>query len=336
MITIEENKSLQQLHTFHLPVSARWYVEYQSVHDIRELLDTDLLRQNRFLQIGSGSNLLFMSGYEGVILHSGIKYIEVIAESDDSVLVKAGSGVVWDDFVEYLVRKGWGGAENLSLIPGEVGASAVQNIGAYGVEVKDIIDRVETIEISTGNERIFSLEECRYGYRDSIFKKELKGKYIVTAVIYKLRKNPDYHLDYGNLREAIGSRNINLQTIRDAVIEIRKAKLPDPDEYGNAGSFFMNPVIPHSQYKLLKEKYPEMPCYIINDHSVKVPAAWLIDKAGWKGKTVGGAAVHEKQCLVLINRDNATAKDVVKLAQDIVDSVKAIYGISITPEVNYI
>lgn len=336
MITIEENKPLQQLHTFHLPVSARWYAEYQSVQDILDLLKTDLLRQNPFLQIGGGSNLLFMSDYEGVILHSGIKYTEVIEETSDYVLVKAGSGVVWDDFVEYLVKKEWGGAENLSLIPGEIGASAVQNIGAYGVEVKDIINHVEAIEIATGYERSFTPEECRYGYRDSIFKKELKGKYIITAVAYKLWKHPDYHLDYGNLREAIGNREINLRTIRNAVIEIRKAKLPDPDEYGNAGSFFMNPVITRSQYDLLKEKYPEMPCYIINDQYVKVPAAWLIDKAGWKGKTVGGAAVHEKQCLVLINKDNATAKNVVELAQSIVDSVKTLYGISISPEVNYI
>lgn len=277
-----------------------------------------------------------MSDYEGVILHSGIKYIDVVTDSSDYVLVKAGSGVVWDDFVGYLVKMGFGGAENLSFIPGEVGASAVQNIGAYGVEVKDIISHVETIEVATGREKIFTCRECRYGYRDSIFKKELKGKYIVTAVVYKLQKNPDYHLDYGNLREAIGDRDINLQTIRKAVIEIRKAKLPDPDEYGNAGSFFMNPVIPYSQYNLLKEKYPEMPCYVIDDHYVKIPAAWLIDKAGWKGKTIGGAAVHEKQCLVLINKDSATAGDVVALARNIVDSVKDLYGISIAPEVNYI
>ena len=317
MITIEENKSLQQLHTFHLSVSARWFAEYQSIEELIDLLKTDLLRENPFLQIGGGSNLLFTSDYEGVILHSKIKFIEVVSETSEYVTVKAGSGVVWDDFVKYSVSNGWGGAENLSLIPGEVGASAVQNIGAYGVEVKDIILQVEAIEVATGKERTFTTAECMYGYRDSIFKKEMKGKYIITSVIYLLRKNPVYHLDYGNLRHAIGNKNINLQTIR-------------------AGSFFMNPVIPVSQYNLLKEKYPEIPFYPVDTQSVKVPAAWLIDKAGWKNKMLGGAAVHDKQCLVLINKDNAVAKDIIDLAQNIVDSVKSLYGITIKPEVNYI
>ena len=336
MITIEENNSLQQLHTFHLSVSARWFAEYQSIEELIDLLKTDLLRENPFLQIGGGSNLLFTSDYEGVILHSKIKFIEVVSETSEYVTVKAGSGVVWDDFVKYSVSNGWGGAENLSLIPGEVGASAVQNIGAYGVEVKDIILQVEAIEVATGKERTFTTAECMYGYRVSIFKKEMKGKYIITSVIYLLRKNPVYHLDYGNLRHAIGNKNINLQTIRDTVIEIRKSKLPDPDDYGNAGSFFMNPVIPVSQYNLLKEKYPEIPFYPVDTQSVKVPAAWLIDKAGWKNKMLGGAAVHYKQCLVLINKDNAVAKDIIDLAQNIVDSVKSLYGITIKPEVNYI
>ena len=188
MITIEENKSLQQLHTFHLSVSARWFAEYQSIEELIDLLKTDLLRENPFLQIGGGSNLLFTSDYEGVILHSKIKFIEVVSETSEYVTVKAGSGVVWDDFVKYSVSNGWGGAENLSLIPGEVGASAVQNIGAYGVEVKDIILQVEAIEVATGKERTFTTAECMYGYRDSIFKKEMKGKYIITSVIYLLPK----------------------------------------------------------------------------------------------------------------------------------------------------
>ncbi len=336
MVTIEENKSLQQLHTFHLPVSSRWFVEYQSVEELIDVLNMDLLKQNPFLQIGGGSNLLFTSDYKGVILHSKIKYIEIISETADYVNVKVGSGVTWDDFVEYAVKNKWGGAENLSLIPGEVGASAVQNIGAYGVEVKDIILWVETIEVASAKERIFKKEDCLYGYRDSIFKKELKGKYIVTSVVYQLRKNPEYHLDYGNLRDAIGSGDLNLQVVRDAVIKIRRSKLPDPDDYGNAGSFFMNPVIPISQYNQLKEKYPNIPHYSVDNQLVKVPAAWLIDKAGWKNKMSGGAAVHDKQCLVLINKNNATANDIMTLAQNIIDSIKELYGIIIKPEVNYI
>ncbi len=337
MIRIEENYFIQALHTFRMPVYARWFVEYDTVEDLVSLLQSDLLRTHPFLPMGGGSNLLFVhEHYDGVLLHSAIRSVELLNETDSEVLVKVGAGVVWDDFVADCVAKGWGGAENLSYIPGEVGASAVQNIGAYGVEVKDIIVEVETIEVATGTPRIFQNAECEYGYRSSIFKHELKGKYIVTAVTYRLQKQPHLHLDYGNLRSSLPEGNITIADVRRAVIAIRRAKLPEPDEYGSAGSFFMNPVIPVEQYEKLKASYPDMPHYVVDQGHVKVPAGWLIDRCGWKGKEEGGAAVYEKQCLVLINKKNARPSDVVRLAEKIKQSVHDTYGITINPEVNYI
>lgn len=337
MIRIEENCFIKERHTFRMPVYARWFVEYDRVDDLVSLLRSDLLREHPFLPIGGGSNLLFVhERYEGVLLHSTIRSIEVLRETDSELFVKAGSGVVWDDFVAHCVDRGWGGAENLSYIPGEVGASAVQNIGAYGVEVKDIIHEVETIEIATGQPRVFRNAECEYGYRSSIFKHELKGKYIVTAVTYRLQKNPVLHLDYGNLRNSLPEGDITIADVRRAVIDIRRSKLPEPDEYGSAGSFFMNPVIPVEQYEKLKITYPDMPHYAVDAARVKVPAGWLIDRCGWKGKEEGGAAVYEKQCLVLINKKEARPDDVVRLAEKIKQSVRETYGITISPEVNYI
>ncbi len=337
MIRVEENCCIKERHTFRMPVYARWFVEYETVDELVELLHSDLLRQNPFFPIGGGSNLLFVSErYEGVLLHSAIIGKEVVAETESEVWVKAGAGVDWDTFVAWCVSNGWGGAENLSHIPGEVGASAVQNIGAYGVEVKDIIETVEAIEIATGEPKVFQNAECRYGYRSSIFKHEWKGKYIITAVTYRLQKNPALHLDYGNLRQSLPEGEITIADVRRAVIDIRRGKLPEPDEFGSAGSFFMNPMIPMEQYEALKNRYPDMPHYVVDDTRVKVPAGWLIDRCGWKGKTVGGAAVYEKQCLVLINKNNAQPGDVVTLAEQICNSVKDTYGIDIYPEVNYI
>ena len=337
MIIIEENYFIKELHTFRMPVYARWFVEYETVDELVSLLRSELLQQNRFLPIGGGSNLLFVNEhYNGVLLHSAIRETKILQETDSEVLVRVGSGIVWDDFVTQCVAKGWGGAENLSYIPGEVGASAVQNIGAYGVEVKDIIHEVETIEIATGSPRIFQNSECEYGYRSSIFKHALKGKYIVTAVVYRLQKQPKLHLDYGNLRSSLPEGNFSIADVRKAVIDIRRSKLPEPDEYGSAGSFFMNPVIPLAQYEKLKISYPDMPHYVVDETHVKVPAGWLIDRCGWKGKCHGGAAVYEKQCLVLINKDNALPADVVALASQIRESVRKTYGIEINPEVNYI
>lgn len=335
---IEEHCPLQEKHTFHLPVKARYYVEYDTVDELCAFLkDSPLSRQYPLYHIGGGSNLLFLRDYAGVILHSAIRYIETLSEDSDLLVLRVGAGVVWDDFVAYCVGHNWGGIENLSLIPGEVGASAVQNIGAYGVEVKDVIEKVETIDIHTAQPRVFTQEECAYGYRDSIFKNRYRGEYIVTAVQYRLQKKATLRLDYGNLREAVSKcASPTLADVRRAVMEIRRSKLPDPDEIGNAGSFFKNPVVPIAHYEALKKRFPDMPHYPVDEQRVKLPAGWLIDRAGWRGKSHGGAGVYEKQSLVLVNRGTATVGDITGLADEIVRSIKATYDIELSPEVNYI
>lgn len=337
IMLLKQKYALREHNTFHLDVCARWYAEYNTSEELVELLQSDLLKEQPFFHIGAGSNLLFTSDYAGVILHSAIRFIKRERENEQYVWVRAGSGVVWDDFCAYSVENNLGGCENLSYIPGEIGASAVQNIGAYGIEACDLIEEVETIEVATGEKRVFHNEECGYGYRASKFKTEWKGKYIVTSVLYRLDKTPNYTLDYGNLKEEVERRgSLSLANVRDAVIAIRKSKLPEPDEYGNAGSFFMNPVISRIQYENLLSSYPQMPHYSVNDEYVKVPAAWMIEQCGWKGKSWGGAAVHDRQCLVLINKKGATAHEIMSLAQAICDSVKDKFGIKISPEVNYI
>ena len=334
MINIRENISLKPYHTFGMEVATRYFAEYDSVEDLRSLLISPIIKDNIYLQIGGGSNLLFTKDYPGVILHSKIASI-IATEQEDYVIVKVGAGVEWDKFVAYAVSNNWYGAENLSYIPGEVGASAVQNVGAYGVEAKDIIERVYAVDVETGAERVFAKDECQYEYRSSIFKNQLKGQYIITYVEYKLSKTPCYKLEYGNLK-SIDRENITLQKVRDSIIDIRKQKLPEPKEIGSAGSFFINPVIDNSLFEKLQELYPGIVSYPQSNNKVKLSAAWLIDNAGWHGKRVGGAAVYHKQCLVLINENNATSTDVIELASQIKKSIYDKYGVEITPEVNYI
>jgi UDP-N-acetylmuramate dehydrogenase len=267
-----------------------------------------------------------------------LKKHEIVYEDDEAVHVRVGAGEVWDDFVAYAVNQGWYGAENLSLIPGEVGASAVQNIGAYGMEAKDLIVNVEALDVTTGNDSVFTNTECRYAYRESIFKKEWKGRYIITYVTYRLSKSPQFHLEYGNVKGELEKQGceLTLKNVRDVIIRIREAKLPDPKVQGNAGSFFMNPVIPRMQYESLLAKYPEMPHYKVDEEWVKVPAAWMIDRCGWKGKRMGNAGVHDKQALVLVNCGGATGQEIITLSQHIQQSVYESFRIAIVPEVNFI
>lgn len=281
---------------------------------------------------------MFLSDYPGLVLHSSVKGVETVAETDERVELRVGSGVVWDDFVAYTVKKGLYGAENLSLIPGEVGASAVQNIGAYGVEVKDLVVSVDAVDAATGKKRRFTREECRYAYRDSIFKKELKGRYFVTYVTYRLSKLPVFHLDYGNVRAELEKDGMEptLANVRRVIAAIRSNKLPDPKVTGNAGSFFMNPVVSQEQFDRLQAEYSEMPSYRLDGNRVKIPAGWLIERCGWKGKALGPAAVHDRQALVLVNRGGATGRDVLRLADEVARSVKERFGIEISPEVNLI
>lgn len=332
-----ENYPLERVTTFHLPAQCRHFINYSSVEELREILKSDLFRSMPSLHIGEGSNLLFTKNYDGIILHSRIEYIDVIEDSGGKVILKAGSGLNWDKFVNYCVGKGYYGIENMSYIPGEIGASAVQNIGSYGVEVKDVIHKVHCIAVADGSERVFVNEECRYGYRDSIFKNELKDKYIVVAVEYKLSRVPSYSLGYGPLKSLLDNGNgITLQRVRQTIINVRKSKLPDPSDLGSAGSFFKNPVISKEKFNALRLKYPEIPGYTVTDTTVKVPAGWLIENAGLRGFSVGGARVYEKQCLVIVNGGNATSADVVELYTAITDKVKDMYGIQLYPEVNII
>lgn len=329
---IIDNCPLKERHTFGMDVMADRLIEFANEDELKSAL-TGAVKPLLFM--GGGSNLLFLNNYSGTVLHSVIDNINIVAEDDNSVSVRVGSGVVWDDFVAYCVEKGWWGVENLSLIPGEVGASAVQNIGAYGVEVKDVLQSIEAISVDDLSKRIFTNAECNYGYRDSIFKKSLKGKYVITYVTYRLSKKANPNIGYGALKSVL-AENPSLKEIRDAIIAVRNSKLPDPKVYGNAGSFFMNPVIPMEQFVALQSRYPDIPSYPASDGYIKVPAGWLIEKSGWKGKSLGNAAVYEKQALVLINRGGATGMEVKHLADTIIEDIKEIFGITLHAEVNYI
>lgn len=315
-----------------MDVMADRLIEFANEDELKSAL-TGAVKPLLFM--GGGSNLLFLNNYSGTVLHSVIDNINIVAEDDNSVSVRVGSGVVWDDFVAYCVEKGWWGVENLSLIPGEVGASAVQNIGAYGVEVKDVLQSIEAISVDDLSKRIFTNAECNYAYRDSIFKKSLKGKYVITYVTYRLSKKANPNIGYGALKSVL-AENPSLKEIRDAIIAVRNSKLPDPKVYGNAGSFFMNPVIPMEQFVALQSRYPDIPSYPASDGYIKVPAGWLIEKSGWKGKSLGNAAVYEKQALVLINRGGATGMEVKHLADTVIADIKEIFGITLHAEVNYI
>jgi len=334
---IEKNYSLLKHNTFGLDVKTKYFVEYETEADLQKLLCDEFFFSQSFWHIGEGSNLLFLGDFDGIIVHSAIRGIEKIKEDEHSVWLKVGAGNDWDSLVAYCVENGLGGLENLSLIPGEAGASAVQNIGAYGAEVSECIEEVHAYSLETGEKLIFSNAECEYSYRNSFFKKpENKGKYYVIHVVFKLSKKPEFRLDYGNIREYLAEKPVSLQTVREAVIAIRKSKLPDPKDTGNAGSFFVNPYISLEHFQQLKKQYPNIPHYPVNETMVKIPAAWLIEQCGLKGRTVGGAAVHEKHALVIINKNRATGQDIALLAEEICKGVKEKFDIELQAEVNYI
>lgn len=321
--------------TFGIDVKAAVYLEYSSVEELEKLIARGRIT-SPYLHIGGGSNLLFAADYEGVVLHSCIGGIEVLAEDEEAVTIRVGAGMVWDDFVAYCVEHGWYGAENLSLIPGEVGASAVQNIGAYGVEVKDLITSVETVNIA-GVKRVYAVDECNYAYRSSVFKCPDMKHVFVTHVCFRLSKKEHYVLDYGTIRRELEKYpTVDLKTLRRVIIDIRQSKLPDPKVLGNAGSFFMNPVVQRQVFEDLQKQYPEMPYYELDADRIKIPAGWMIDQCGWKGKSLGPAAVHDKQALVLVNRGGATGADIVALSDAVRASVRERFGIDIHPEVNLI
>lgn len=327
--------SLLSHNTFGIDVSAARFLEYASVEELQQQIAQGAVT-TPFLHIGGGSNLLFTKDYDGLILHSCIEGIEVTEEDERTVSVRVGAGVVWDDFVAYCVAHGWYGAENLSLIPGEVGAGAVQNIGAYGVEVKDLITAVETVNIQ-GDQRVYSIEECGYAYRNSIFKRPENKSVFVTYVRFRLSKEEYYTLDYGTIRQELGKYpELTLPVVRKVIIDIRESKLPDPKVMGNAGSFFMNPIVSKEKLLALQQEYPQIPYYELSDGQVKIPAGWMIDQCGWKGKSLGPAAVHDKQALVLVNRGGAKGSDIIALSDAVRASVREKFGIDIHPEVNFV
>ncbi len=332
---IEQNYSLEGHNSFHLPVKTRWFMEYDSEEDLSKILRDEYFQECLSMHIGQGCNLLFLNDYNGIILHSRIKTMEVAAEDGDSVLLRVGAGCVWDDVVAHAVSNGWYGIENLSLIPAEAGGAAVQNIGAYGVEMKDVIESVEAYNQLTFEKHVFPVEECGYGYRESRFKDPYQDPHIVTYVNLRLSKHPHFSLEYGQLRERVGD-NPTLQAVRDAVIAIRREKLPDPNVLGNAGSFFKNPVIDEGFYRRLQMVYPDIPSYPAGEGKVKVSAGWLIEQCGFKGKRHGDVGVYEKQALVIVNYGGATGDEIALVADSIRTAVKERFGIELMPEVKYV
>ena len=328
---IQKNYPLQKINSFGLEAYASEFVEVSNEAELREIIS--LGRELKIL--GGGSNILLSGDVKTLLVKNNFKGIEVLKESAEDILIKAAGGENWHELVLWCIERNFCGIENLSLIPGTVGASPIQNIGAYGVELKDVFQELEAVNLETGDSRTFSLEECHFGYRDSIFKQELKGKYFISSVSLKLSRNANFKIAYGDLKNVLGDDTLTLSAISNAVIKIRTSKLPDPKEIGNAGSFYKNPVIPIHQFRNLLEKYPELPSYPApNSDMVKIPAGWLIERAGWKGYKRGNIGVHEKQALVLVNYGGGKGSEIYQLALDIKADVFEKFGVEIEPEVN--
>lgn len=334
---IKENVSLQPFNTFGIDVKAKKLLEWKSVTDVKEYVSSDDLKPEKRLILGGGSNLLLTEDFEGIVILNLIKGREVVSENEDEVVLKLGGGENWHEIVLWSIDMGWNGLENMSLIPGSVGAAPIQNIGAYGRELKDFFVSLEAIDLETGESKTFELEECKFGYRESVFKSVFKGKYVITSVTLRLFKKPNFSLEYGTIKAELvkmGIKEPTAKSISDAVIAIRMSKLPDPKELGNSGSFFKNPIISKSLFEDVKFEHPGLPAYPAGDDLVKVPAGWLIDQAGWKGKRVGQCGVHTKQALVLVNYGGATGREIFQLSENIIADVIQKYGIELEREVN--
>lgn len=329
---MKENISLKELHTFGLAVNAAQYTLVETEEELQELLPLPV----EHLILGGGSNMLFTKDFEGLVVHNKIRGIELVEEDDQTVLIRVGGGEVWHQLVLWCIEKGYAGLENLSLIPGSVGAAPIQNIGAYGVELKDVFDRLEAINLSTGDLETLYVQDCAFGYRDSLFKRKAKGKYFITRVLLRLSKQADFNVSYGAIQQVLENSKtpLSIRSISNAVIQIRTQKLPDPKEIGNSGSFFKNPIVANSKVKEAQKKYPSIPVYPMDDHHSKLAAGWLIDQLGWKGYRKGDAGIHKQQALVLVNYGNAKGSEIWELAQEIQASVYEKFGILLEPEVN--
>ncbi|NJY63812.1 UDP-N-acetylmuramate dehydrogenase [Salinimicrobium sp. CDJ15-81-2] len=330
------NVSLKSYNTFGIDVNARKFVEVTNVEELRQLLKKTYASE--LFILGGGSNMLLTKDVAQTVVHINLKGKEILEETENEVVVQAMAGENWHQFVLYCIEKDFGGVENLSLIPGNVGTTPIQNIGAYGVEIKDTFESCTALDLQTLELITFSKEDCNFGYRDSIFKNEAKGKYIIVSVSFRLsKKDHKLNTSYGSIDtflEEKGIREPGIKNISEAVINIRQSKLPDPKELGNSGSFFKNPVVPKPMLEKLQKEYPEMPFYVLDEERVKIPAGWLIDRAGLKGYREGDAGVHKKQALVLVNYGNATGQEILALSQKIQNKIYAMFSIEITPEVN--
>lgn len=337
-MNILENISLKPFNTFGIDNSARFFAVVKSISELKEALSWAKTQNIKPLILGGGSNILLTQNQEALVIKIEIEGIKVVQENDEYLFVEVGAGVNWHEFVLYAIENDWAGIENLSLIPGTVGASPMQNIGAYGVEIKDVFSSLKALNKETLDVEEFNAAQCEFGYRESVFKHELKGKYVICSVVFRLRKKPEFHTEYGAIQEtleAAGVKELSIKAISDAVIQIRQSKLPDPKEIGNSGSFFKNPTISSAHFNTLKSEYPNIPGYP-NEEGVKVPAAWLIEQCGWKGKRFGEIGVHSKQPLVLVNYGNGDGNEIKNLAGKIQKSVLEKFEISIHPEVNFL
>ena len=337
-LKIEENKNLQPYNTFGIEAVASYFCEVHTIEELQALFKDDRFRKMPLLILGGGSNVLFTQNPEGLVVLNKITGTEVLEENAEEVLVKVGAGVSWHEFVLYTIAQGWGGLENLSLIPGTTGAAPMQNIGAYGVEIKDTFQALEAVKRSDGSLRSFRAEECQFGYRSSVFKTSERDKWVIGSVTFRLSKQPRFNTSYGAIQETLDARGIktlSLQAVSDAVVHIRQSKLPDPKQIGNAGSFFKNPVIEEAQFNQLKEAFPSIPSYPQED-GIKVPAGWLIEQCGWKGQRRGSVGVHDKQALVLVNHGGARGSEIKQLSEEIQASVKEKFGIALEAEVNFV
>jgi UDP-N-acetylmuramate dehydrogenase len=338
-MNIVENKSLKKLNTFNIDASARYYAECTSLEQIKEVLSNPKYSGAKKMVLGGGSNLLFTRDYDGIVLKNDLKGMELISEDENYYFVKSAAGEVWHEFVMHCIKHNYAGIENLSLIPGNVGASPMQNIGAYGVEIKDTFHELEAFHINDKALHIFSNADCKFGYRESIFKRELKEQFIITSVTFKLLKNPVLNTSYGAIEtelKAMGVTTPTIKAISQAVCNIRSSKLPDPKVIGNAGSFFKNPEVLKNKYEDLKKNFPAIVGYDLENGNVKLAAGWLIEQCGWKGKTFGDAGVHKLQALVLVNYANAKGSEIYELSTKILESVKEKFGVELEREVNII
>ncbi len=334
---ISEHISLKKYNTFGIDVFAKFFAEINTEQELLELFSTNIFKRNRQIVVGGGSNILLSGDIDGLVIKNSIRGIDVCEENDKSVIIEAGAGVIWNDLVNFCVAKNWGGIENLSLIPGTAGAAPMQNIGAYGQEIKDVFSGLDGYYTRDGIKQSFSKDDCRFGYRESIFKHELKNKFIITKVRLSLSKNPVPNISYGTIRKEMenpGSKEFTIQDVSRVICKIRMEKLPDPEIIGNAGSFFKNPIIPTDQFESLKKKFPDIVSFPDGEGKVKLAAGWLIEKCGWKGTRIGNTGTHEKQSLVIVNYGGATGGEILELSEKIKASVSDKFGIVLKEEIN--